>query len=53
MRQEQGVVGREKGGRRLTNPVFKMADELMANSAEILNRSQVTLPSCALSSGAW
>ena len=30
-------MGREKGGRRLGNPVFKMADELMADGAEISN----------------
>ena len=30
-------MGRRKGERRLADPVFKMADELMADGAEILN----------------
>ena len=30
-------MGRRKGERRLADPVFKVADELMADGAEILN----------------
>ena len=30
-------MGRRKGEGRLADPVFKMADELMADGAEILN----------------
>ena len=34
---EQGMMGREKRRRRLGNPVFKMADVLMAEHREISN----------------
>ena len=33
----RGVMGRRKEGRRLADPVFKMADVLMADGGEILN----------------
>ena len=32
-----GLMGRRKEGRRLADPVFKMADKIMADSGEILN----------------
>ena len=46
-------MGRRKRERQLADHVFKMADELMADGAEILNlenrpESQVTLPSYSL-----
>ena len=35
--EEQRMMGREKGKRRLGNPFFKMADELIAEDSEISN----------------